>query len=157
MCFIHPSPQRLGFGLLILLLTGMLACSSPSGSAVDQQGDTAQPPAAISTVSMTVDAKGYIPFDTVAGIPWKAGMTVGDAVRATDAIQFGTKDYPDLGRLVNAVNGLENNTHDGHYWQFCVDGVFSEVGMDEKPLSAGQVVNWYYRAYGEGPCKKIGE
>lgn len=140
-----------GFALLAFVFS---ACNpgTPANAPVDDSV-----PRAAASVTMTVDAKGYIPFDTAAGIPWKAGMTVGDAVRATQDIAFGIKEYADLGRLVNAVNGLENNTHDGHYWQFCVDGVFSEVGMDEKALAAGQTVNWYYRAYGEGPCKKIGE
>lgn len=151
-------PRQLGLAFLLLVSMVWAACSSSTeGTSSASSTDSSAKQAAVSTVSMTVDAKGYIPFDTVAGIPWKAGMSVGDAVRATKEIQFGFKDYADLGRLVDAVNGLQNNTHDGHYWQFCVDGVYSEIGMDEKTLAAGQVVNWFYRAYGESPCKKIGE
>jgi Domain of unknown function (DUF4430) len=151
MPFSSPILRVVGLAFFALLLSACSPGSSPTAPATDGAAQ------ASATVTMTVDAKGYIPFDTAAGIPWKTGMTVGDAVRATREIQFGIKEYPDLGRLINAVNGLENNTHDGHYWQFCVDGVFSEIGMDEKPLAAGQAVSWYYRAYGEGPCKKIGE
>jgi hypothetical protein len=150
----HPFKQ-IGMVLMFGVLLALTACNTstttpPAGNSVS---DTTQ----AASVSMTLDAKGYIPFDTVVGIPWKSAMTVSDAVHATKAFQFGIKEYPDLGHLVEAVNGLKNNTHDGHYWQFCVDGVFSEVGMDKKSLEAGQTVSWYYRAYGEGPCKKIGE
>lgn len=143
------------FALLLLIATLLVSCTPAQENTPTTTADrTPQGP----TLTLTIDGKGYIPLDTITGIPWEKGLRVGEVVkRLKDQIQFNIKDYAGLGRMVTGINGLENNTHEGHYWQFCVAGTFSEVGMDDKILESGQDISWYYRAYGESPCKQIGE
>ena len=86
-------------------------------------------------------------------------MTVGELMYALKDAQFQFTDtlYPGMGHLVTSVAGYQNAGGEGEYWQFCIDNVASDRGVDEKTVSPGQHVDWHYAKYGELPCKKIGE
>jgi hypothetical protein len=86
-------------------------------------------------------------------------MTVKELMDALKEAQFAFTDtlYPGMGHLVTGVAGIRNAGGEGAYWQFCIDNVASDRGVDEKTVRPGQQVDWHYSKYGELPCKKIGE
>ncbi len=65
--------------------------------------------------------------------------------------------YPGAGHLLTSIHGIKNATGTGGYWQFCIDNVASDRGIDEKTIAPGQTLDWHYSEYGKLPCKKIGE
>ncbi len=86
-------------------------------------------------------------------------MTAKELMDAMKEAQFQFTDtlYPGMGHLVTSVAGIKNAQGDGAYWQFCIDNIASDRGVDEKTVAPGQQLDWHYAKYGELPCKKIGE
>jgi hypothetical protein len=86
-------------------------------------------------------------------------LTVKELMDALHEAQFEFTDtlYPGMGHLVTSIMGIKNAGGEGAYWQFCIDNVASDRGVDEKHLGPGHQVDWHYSKYGELPCKKIGE
>lgn len=53
------------------------------------------------------------------------------------------KVYPEMGVLVQGINGVVNGTDD-KYWQYWVDGILGEVAANKKLLKAGDKVEWKF-------------
>ncbi|MDD5738350.1 MAG: DUF4430 domain-containing protein [Candidatus Pacebacteria bacterium] len=53
------------------------------------------------------------------------------------------KIYPEMGVLVQGINGLVNGTED-KYWQYWVNDVLGDVACDKKFLKAGDKVQWKF-------------
>lgn len=89
--------------------------------------------------------------------PGKVRDAMVAAVDVYPGFAFTDTLYTGIGHLVTGINGLRNPRGGGAYWQFCIDNVASEVGIDDKPIAPGQSIDWHYAEYGKLPCKKIGE
>ncbi|MEM0999186.1 MAG: DUF4430 domain-containing protein [Bacteroidota bacterium] len=91
-------------------------------------------------------------------VTWTGETTVGDALADQKAYQIEMKDYKGMGRLLTGIESFQNGGDAELYWQFCLNGVYSMVGIDEAKLATGDQVDWHFTAYGENiPCKKAGE
>lgn len=77
--------------------------------------------------------------------------------KAYPEFSFTDTAYIGMGHLLTGINGVRNAKGAGAYWQFCIDNVASDRGMDEKEVAPGQTLDWHYAEYGKLPCKKIGE
>ncbi len=149
------------FSLLLLSLAVLLfqACSP---STKEHQSPTAPPGSAAGEAPKMTALVVHLP-DKQPEKVWEVEiantMTVGELMYALKDAQFQFTDtlYPGMGHLVTSVAGVKNAGGEGEYWQFCIDNVASDRGVDEKTVAPGQHVDWHYAKYGELPCKKIGE
>lgn len=75
--------------------------------------------------------------------------TILDVLKKIDAVdqalKLSTKDFKDLGTLVDAMGVLKNGT-DKKYWQYKVDGVMPQIGADKYKLKGGEKVDWIFTA-----------
>jgi len=53
------------------------------------------------------------------------------------------KIYPEMGVLVQGIDGLTNGTED-KYWQYWTNDVLGDVACDKKFLKAGDKVEWRF-------------
>ena len=60
-------------------------------------------------------------------------------------IKLSTKDFGELGVLVEAMGGRVNGT-DNRYWQYTVNDVAPMVGADSYQLQNGDTVMWEFKA-----------
>ena len=67
------------------------------------------------------------------------------------------KEVSTVRHLLTSIHGIKNATGTGGCWQFCIDNVASDLGIDGKTIAPGQTLDWHYSEYGKLPCKKIGE
>lgn len=135
----------------IVLLSACTSSTSPA------------PPAADNTQA-TAAMQVHMPSGEVANYP---EVPFAKAAKVRDLMVSAAKAYPDfaftdtnyigMGHLVTGINNLRNPKGGGAYWQFCIDNVASELGIDEKEIAPGQTLDWHYAEYGKLPCKKIGE
>jgi|GEM_PF-5086151 hypothetical protein len=145
------SLHRQGFALGLISTLLLLASCTAGTPASDKQVPNGSP-----TLQISIDAKDFMPTDTIE-VAIDSSRTLTNLLRSCKEMQFSLKKYEGLGHLVTGINGLENEEKSGHYWQCCLDGTYSDRGVDEIIPAQGMMVSWYYRAYGESPCKKIGE
>jgi len=70
--------------------------------------------------------------------------TVIDAMSAAraDGLAFTGENYPSLGFMVTALNGIGPN--DGDSWFLYVNGASSDVGASSARVSPGDTVEWKY-------------
>ena len=148
---------------LSLFLTGLVLClfcgCTPQGSnANNASGDL---PDGTKTIHLQV----HQPV-TGALISYP-GVIVGEKSTIREVLQSAVKDfpefyftdtlYPSAGHLLTSIHGIRNASGEGAYWQFCIDNIASDRGIDEKTILPGQTLDWHYSEYGKLPCKKIGE
>lgn len=62
---------------------------------------------------------------------------------AREGIEMKSKEYPGAGYIVESVGGLKNGA-DGKYWQFWVNGQYSNVGASSYVIRPGDVVEWKF-------------
>lgn len=148
--------SRIAWTVLPAILLLLAGCNGQEANNTSPSGPSAVTSTKAATVTMTIDAKEHLQADTLE-VPVREGMKLAEALREAHGMTFELETYEGMGTLVKGINGLNNNQHEGHYWQFCLDGTYSDRGIDDLTLKSGQKVSWYYRAYGETPCKKIGE
>lgn len=55
------------------------------------------------------------------------------------------KVYPEMGILVQGINGLINGTDD-MYWQYWVNDSLEDVACDKRFLKAGDAVEWRFES-----------
>jgi hypothetical protein len=142
-------------GLIISLLCGC----TPTGS--ESESGSGNLPAGTKAIHLQVHQP-----ETGALISYPE-VIVGEHSTVREALQSAAKDFPEFsftdtlypgaGHLLTSIHGIRNSTGTGGYWQFCIDNVASDRGIDEKTLAPGQTLDWHYSEYGKLPCKKIGE
>lgn len=151
--------MRLRFALLFASLALLLITSCTSKT---QETTTPTPPIDSTATAKMTSLVVHLPNDQPSKV-WEvdAGgeLTVKELMDALGEaqLQFTDTVYPTMGSLVTSVMGIPNANGEGAYWQFCIDNVASDRGIDEKKVGPGQQVDWHYAKYGELPCKKIGE
>ena len=72
-----------------------------------------------------------------------AASSVLEALQKIDGLLVTTKDYGQLGVLVNGI-GDQFNGQDGRYWQYWLNGAYSLIGADKQILKANDVVEWKF-------------
>lgn len=144
---------------LLVLLCGLLAACNPAktDTQAGSPADSVAPAPAVGLVTMAVHLPDTLP--RVWEVETDAPMTVRELMDALRSAQFAFTDtlYPGMGHLVTSVAGLQNAKGEGAYWQFCLDNVASDRGVDESKIAPGQRVDWHYALHGKLPCKKVGE
>ncbi|MEM4729277.1 MAG: DUF4430 domain-containing protein [Thermoplasmata archaeon] len=77
------------------------------------------------------------------------GATVYDALEHASGVAGFTLEsewYPGLrSHRVTGIAGVRDGT-DGRYWQFWVNGAYSNLGADLTPVSDGDLITWGFRA-----------
>jgi hypothetical protein len=117
-----------------------------TAAASDDAGWTPAPQPQGETVSLTIDFGNGA--RRVWTLPWVAGMTVGDLMqRARDfrpGIAFDQRGAGEMSFLTS-LEGVGNETGNGRYWLYSVDGRHGEVSFSIQPLEPGAVVLWEFR------------
>ena len=98
-------------------------------------------------VSLTVALKaGEPPFKSIDSIPYFEGETGFDAMLlaqgTTPRINMSWTDYPGLGVLISAIDGIGGDP--GAYWHLSVNNVSSDVGISARVLKDGDEIEWDY-------------
>jgi hypothetical protein len=140
-----------------LLTLAWAACSSPT----DSSKNTPATDDSLRTVVVQVhDPRQAAPLvypEVPVGAPTAVREVLVAAAKAYPAFSFTDTTYIGMGHLLTGINGLRNAKGTGAYWQFCIDNVASDRGIDEKEIGPGQTLDWHYAEYGQLPCRKIGE
>ncbi len=149
---------------LFPILTGLILClfcgCTPQGSNANSTSEN------LSDSTKTIHLQVHQPV-TGALISYP-GVIVGEKSTIREVLQSAVKDFPEFsftdtlyigsGHLLTSIHGIQNEKgSEGHSWQFCIDNVASDRGIDEKTILPGQTLDWHYSEYGKLPCKKIGE
>jgi Domain of unknown function (DUF4430) len=157
-----PTRHRFVSGLfwLALCFTVLLhGCSQPtSAPAPGPTGNAIAQANLAKATSMVIHLPDNLP-PKVWEVETDESMTIKALMDALASAQFQFRDtlYPGMGHLVTSIMGIQNASGEGEYWQFCINNVASDGGVDEKQVAPGEQVDWHYSKYGELPCKKIGE
>ena len=75
-----------------------------------------------------------------------AGTNLLDALKSAtkrEGIEIKVKEYLGMGSLVESLGGTKNGT-DGKYWQFWVNGQYSNVGASSYVIKQGDVIEWKF-------------
>lgn len=85
------------------------------------------------------------------GIEIKENETVFYLLKKTtekNNIELKYKDYGgDMGVLIESINGTANDAKTNKYWQFWVNGEYSNIGASGCKLKSGDSVEWKYAGY----------
>lgn len=77
-------------------------------------------------------------------VGWDEGMTVFDVLQQQAEARDWQLDYKDYGEgmgvLVSKIDGMGGE--DGRWWQFWVNGTYSQVGASSVVLNPGDVIVW---------------
>ena len=66
-----------------------------------------------------------------------------------EGFSFETVEYPQMGRMVNVINGKKNG--EGKYWVYCIDGKMAKKGIDALELT--NFTNILWNLTNNDPCK----
>ena len=55
-----------------------------------------------------------------------------------------TKEYAGMGKFVEDINGIKNNTTAGEYWGYYIDGISAQIGASSYILKEGDNIEWKY-------------
>jgi hypothetical protein len=118
-----------------------------AGAGAKEQTVAWTPPvAAGETVALEIDF-GNGARREFAALPYRDGMTVGDALRL--ARDFGPGlafTYQGEGELsfLTSLDGVANQGPGGRFWLYQVDGERADVSYEVQPLASGQRVLWQF-------------
>lgn len=82
----------------------------------------------------------------IPGMPFYEGGTAFDAVQMAAKMldwDFEYEDYGDMGKMVVQIEDSKNGDKN-RYWQFWVNGQYSEVGADSYVLQERDLVRWVF-------------
>ena len=75
-----------------------------------------------------------------------AGTNLFDALKIAtmrEGIEMKFKEYPGMGVLVESIGSSKNGTG-GKYWQFFVNGKYSNEGASSYEIKSGDVIEWKF-------------
>jgi hypothetical protein len=144
----------------LVLAVGLAAASWLLMAVRDQSGseETATPSAeneakwtppveAGETVALEIDF-GNGARREYAALPYRDGMTVGDALRLAQefgpGLEFTRQGEGELSFLTS-LDGVANQGPGGRFWLYQVDGRRADVSYEVQPLAAGQRVLWQFQ------------
>lgn len=79
-------------------------------------------------------------------VKFQTGQTVLDILKKLaqdNNLVLELKDYAGLGTMVNKIGELTNG-QDNKYWQYYVNGQYSQTGADKYPLKNNDVIEWRF-------------
>lgn len=100
--------------------------------------------AASAAVNVAVDFGDGTKNFSYVSVP--AGATVFDALKSAavqENVALDYKTYPGMGILVTKIGAKMNGTSKA-YWQFWLNGVYSQKSADQTPVKAGDKVEWKF-------------
>ena len=120
----------------------------PGGAeAKEQAAAWTEPATAGETVALEIDF-GNGARREYAALPYRDGMTVGDALRlARDfgpGLAFTHQGDGELSFLTS-LDGVANQGVGGRFWLYQVDGERADISYEVQPLTAGQRVLWQFK------------
>lgn len=118
-----------------------------SGSSASGAWTPSPPPdPAAQSVALTIDF-GNGATRQFAALPWREGMTVGDALRAARQFPPGV-DYEvrgeGAGAMLVSLEGAASEGAGGRYWLYTVDDRPGEVSFEVQPVAPGQRILWEF-------------
>lgn len=125
---------------------------APRADAVAMEQAAAWTPPAMAgeTVALEIDF-GNGARREYAALPYREGMTVGDALRlARDygpGLEFTHQGEGELSFLTS-LDGVANQGAGGRFWLYQVDGQRADVSYEVQPLTVGQRVLWQFKEPG---------
>lgn len=121
--------------------------ASGVSSAAEQASPWTPPAASAETVALEIDF-GNGARREYAALPYREGMTVGDALRlARDfgpGLPFTHQGEGELSFLTS-LDGVANQGPGGRFWLYQVDGRRADVSYEVQPLAAGERVLWQFK------------
>jgi len=58
-------------------------------------------------------------------------------------LEIATENFPPIGKMITSLNGFKNGT-DGKYWQFWVNGQYSQIGASAYKPQPGDSIKWRF-------------
>lgn len=65
-------------------------------------------------------------------------------IRKDYPFTFSGKEYSGLGFFVEEINGVKNNTQEGRYWIYYINGKKAQVGISSYILKPNDIIMWKY-------------
>ncbi|MCA9209624.1 MAG: DUF4430 domain-containing protein [Planctomycetales bacterium] len=132
-----------GGGMFAMLLLGSVGFAVSSSAA-----DDGKPDADAKSVKLIVDfGDGFEKHFTA--LPWKAKMTVADAVELARQHPRGIKTQQrgsGATAFLESIDGLKNEGR-GRNWIFRVDGQLGDRSFALFPVEAGDIILWKFEEY----------
>jgi len=131
---------------LIFFVAGFFVGQGYQGTSFNQPADNqiSQQPEKITLVIQFSETEAI----EIQNIEPAAGQTVLGLLEAEaqkNGLALKTKDYGDLGVLVEGIGDVLNG-QDNKYWQYFVDGEQVMIGAGQSKLKGGERVEWRFQA-----------
>ena len=118
-----------------------------AGPAAEQAVQWTPPADAAETVALEIDF-GNGARREYAALPYRDGMTVGDALRLAQdfgpGLPFTHQGEGELSFLTS-LDGVANQGPGGRFWLYQIDGRRADVSYEVQPLAAGERVLWQFK------------
>lgn len=66
------------------------------------------------------------------------------SVISTKYFHFETKEYAGIGKFVQSINGLKEETRNKMYWIYYINGQTAQIGITDYIIQQGDVIEWKY-------------
>ena len=108
------------------------------------------PPNTINSSTQTLEQSIFsLSFDFGSGaekisqsLNFQKGENLLDAMIQTN-LKIETKTYVGLGSIIESINDFKSGTN-GKYWQYWVNGKYSQVGASAYQIQPGDVIEWRF-------------
>jgi len=133
--------------LLCILAIGAAGCtindSSSQSTPASRNNEPGQGQAEVIAGSMLINS-GQASSTYVFSV--ESGATVFDVMKKLTELDRITMQHEEssAGVFLKSLNGTENNSEEGRYWMFYVNGEMSNVGADKYSVEEGDLVEWKF-------------
>jgi len=82
---------------------------------------------------------------TFENVKLKEGKTIFDLLKKVtqeNNMEFSYKEYPDLGVFIESIDNISNDAKTNKWWQYWVNGQYSQVGASNYKLKNGDIIEW---------------
>ena len=67
-----------------------------------------------------------------------------EKITVQENFKFNSKDYGELGVLVESIGDIENDARGEQFWQYWVNNEYAKIGASNYDLNDGDVVEWKF-------------
>ena len=132
-------------GSIFIIITAVLVFLV--GYAVDNEAERLEDLGYIGTASISFEY-GISPKETFANFPIREGWYVEDLLNTLSSeknIGIVSKSFgEDIGLFIESINGVGQDESDGKWWQFWVNGEYSNQGVSNTPVHDGDFIEFKY-------------
>ncbi|MBI2609583.1 DUF4430 domain-containing protein [Candidatus Giovannonibacteria bacterium] len=139
--------RNLLFGVLVLIVVGVGAWVYFSKNIAEKSLDSTKQVSELkdkATIIFSFDENESKKFENIEFNRGENLLAVTQRVAKNSGLEFETKDYGDLGKLITKIEGKENGT-DGKYWQYLINGKYAEIGASAYELKNGDKIEWQFK------------